>query len=71
MPMFSAVKYIAKTEFLNPPGIQYQHTVEHMHKKFEINRTKIKGPCQSGSKLVSHNSKHDLPLIMQKITQQG
>ena len=30
-----------------------------MHKKFEINRTKIKGGCQS----VTHNSKSDLPLI--------
>ena len=33
-----------------------------MHKKFEINQTKIKGGCQSGSKVVSHNSKSDLPL---------
>ena len=24
--------------------------VEHMHKKFEINQTKIKGGCQSGKK---------------------
>ena len=34
-----------------------------MHKKFEINRTKIKGGCQSGRKLVTHNSKSDLPLV--------
>ena len=33
-----------------------------MHKKFEINRTKIKGGCQSGRKVVTHNSKIDLPL---------
>ena len=33
-----------------------------MHKKFEINRTKIKGGCQSGRKVVPHNSKNDLPL---------
>ena len=33
------------------------------HKKFEINRTKIKGGCQSGGKVVTHNSKSDLPLI--------
>ena len=33
-----------------------------MHKKFEINRTKIKGGCQSGRKMVTHNSKSDLPL---------
>ena len=36
-----------------------------MHKKFEINRTKIKGRlagCQSGRKLVTHDSKSDLPL---------
>ena len=34
-----------------------------MCKKFEINRTKIKGGCQSGSKVVTHNSKSDLPLV--------
>ena len=34
-----------------------------MHKKFEINRTKIKGSCQSGRKVVTNNSKSDLPLI--------
>ena len=33
-----------------------------MHKKFEINRTKIKGGCQSGRQVVTHNSKSDLPL---------
>ena len=33
-----------------------------MHKKFEINRTKIKGGCQSGSKVVTQNCKSDLPL---------
>ena len=33
-----------------------------MHKKFEIDRTKIKGGCQSGRKVVTHNSKSDLPL---------
>ena len=31
-----------------------------MHKKFEINQTKIKG--QSGRKVVTHNSNSDLPL---------
>ena len=34
-----------------------------MHKKFEINPTKIKGSCQSGSKVVTHDSKSDLPLV--------
>ena len=34
-----------------------------MHKKFEINRTKIKGGCKSGRKVVTHNSKSDLPLL--------
>ena len=34
-----------------------------MHKKFEINWTKIKGGCQSGRKVVPHNSKSDLPLV--------
>ena len=36
--------------------------LEHMQKKFEINLTKIKGGCQSGRKVVTHNSKSDLPL---------
>ena len=36
--------------------------LEHMNKKFDINRTKIKGGCQSGRKVVTHNSKSDLPL---------
>ena len=35
-----------------------------MHKKFEINQTKIKGGCQSRSKVVTHNSKSDLPLVL-------
>ena len=34
----------------------------HIHKKFEINRTKIKGTCQSGRKVETHDSKSDLPL---------
>ena len=34
-----------------------------MHKKFEINRTKIKAGSQSKRKVVTHNSKSDLPLI--------
>ena len=33
-----------------------------MHKQFEIDQTKIKGGCQSGRKVVTHNSKSDLPL---------
>ena len=33
-----------------------------MHKKFEINQTKIKGGCLSGRKVVTHNAKSDLPL---------
>ena len=36
--------------------------LEHMHRKFEINRTKIKAGCQSGRKMVTHNCKSDLPL---------
>ena len=35
-----------------------------MHKKFEINWSKFKGGCQSGRKVVTHNSKSDLPLDM-------
>ena len=34
-----------------------------MHKKFVIDWTKIKGGCQSGRKVVTHNSKSDLPLV--------
>ena len=30
---------------------------------FEINRTKIKGGCQSGRKVVLLDSKSDLPLL--------
>ena len=41
--------------------------IEHMHKKFEIKRTKIKGGCQSGNKVVTHNSKSDLLLAIIKL----
>ena len=34
-----------------------------MHKKFEINLTKIKDGCQSGRKVVPHNAKSNLLLI--------
>ena len=34
-----------------------------MHKMFKINQTKIKGGCQSGRKVATHNSKSDLPLM--------
>ena len=34
-----------------------------MQKKFEINQTKIKGGCQSGRKVITHNYKSDLPLV--------
>ena len=42
--------------------------LEHMHMKFEINRTKIKGGCQLGTKVVTHDSKSDLPLCMNNVT---
>ena len=35
-----------------------------MQKKFEKNWTKIKVGCQSGRKVVPHNSKSDLPLAL-------
>ena len=38
-----------------------------MHKKSEINRTKIKGTCQSERKVVTHDSKSDLPLEIRNI----
>ena len=37
------------------------HTIK-AHAKEEINWTKIKSGCQSGRKVVTHNSKSDLPL---------
>ena len=37
--------------------------LDHMHKKFEMNQTKIKGGCQSGRKVATHNSESDLPLV--------
>ena len=37
-----------------------------MDKKFEINQTKIKGDCQSGIKVVPHNSKSEFPLARGK-----
>ena len=40
-----------------------------MHKKFEIDRTKIKGSCQSGRKVVTHDFKSDLPLAGQAMDQ--
>ena len=36
--------------------------LEYIPKKFEMNRTKIKDGCQSGGKVLTHNSKSDLPL---------
>ena len=41
-----------------------------MHKKFEINRTKIKGSCQSGRKVVTHDSNSDLPLDSEEVIEQ-
>ena len=40
--------------------------LEHMHKKYDINLTKIKSGCQSGRKVVTHNSKSDLPVVVGK-----
>ena len=37
-----------------------------MHKKFEIDGTKIEDGCQSWRKLVTHNSKSNLPLDTNK-----
>ena len=37
-----------------------------MHEKFEMNRTKIRGSCQSGRKVVTHGSKSDLPIVITK-----
>ena len=40
-----------------------------MHKKFEINRTKIKGGCQLGRKAVPHDSSSDLSLVYERFDQ--
>ena len=46
------------------------HTIRAQQKKFEINGTKSKGGCQSGRKVVTQNSKSNLPLvILEKIEQ--
>ena len=37
--------------------------LQHMHKKFEINRTTIKGGCQFGRKVVTQDSKSGFPLV--------
>ena len=37
-----------------------------LHKKFKVNHTKIKGGCQSGRKVLPHNSKDHLPLEFPK-----
>ena len=37
--------------------------IRHIHKKFEINQTKIKSSYQSVRKVVTHNSKSNLPLV--------
>ena len=36
---------------------------EHMHKKFEVNRTKVKGDCQSERKAVEMISYSKMPLV--------
>ena len=40
-----------------------------MHKKFEINGTKIKGGSESGRKVVTKNSKSDLSLDHTRVFQ--
>ena len=41
----------------------YALIVLHRHKKFEVNRTKIKGGCQSETKAAQQNSCIDLTLV--------
>ena len=41
-----------------------------MHKKSKINQKKIKGGCQSGKKVVTHDSKSDLPLVIMSLALQ-
>jgi len=40
-----------------------------MHNKFEMNWTKIKGGCELGIKVVTHNSKSDLSLASLHVEQ--
>ena len=40
------------------------HAIRSHTKKFEINRTNIKGSFQSVRKVVPHDSRSDLPLVM-------
>ena len=47
---------------LSQTSCAFAPIVLHMHKKFEVNQTKIKCGCQSERKVVSHDSKSDLPL---------
>ena len=42
-----------------------------MLKTLEINRTKIRSGCQSGGKVVAHNSKSDLPLTCREVMDGG
>ena len=35
-----------------------------MHKKFKIDKTKIKGSCQLERKVITHGTKCDLPLVL-------
>ena len=42
-----------------------------MQKKFEINPTKVKGSFYSGRKVVTHDSKSDLPLVTYIYFQNG
>ena len=43
--------------------------LEHLHKKFEMNQTKINGRCRSGRKVVIHNSQSDFPLARSNLHQ--
>ena len=42
-----------------------------MHKKFDTNQTKIESGCQSGRKVVPHDSKSDLPLLSKESTEES
>ena len=42
--------------FCTGPKLMAHPVLEHMHKKFEIYRTKIKGSCQSARKVLTHDS---------------
>ena len=62
-PLYALAYFLVYFSWFSAVCIAWAILWEYMHKKFEINRTKIKGSCQLGRKVVTHNSKSDLTLV--------